>query len=161
VARSFGSGPASLLLVTGTCQIIDVVYTLKMEGRPPPPRFTFYVAGVETDMNMIKSHMETYGRTPLFDRNRLALKDSVQLAVRSASRHVAVTHALMIHIEPTMLLNMMLQGHATRSFRNNNTGLDLHRSPVRRYRLVVNVFQLTHADLLFSCPRSPSPGADD
>jgi len=157
VARAY-----HLALLQHILHAIDVVYSLNMDAPPPPPpppRFVFFMAGEEGDLTRIVRHMTTRRVTPLFNHDRLALKDSLPAAVRSASRHTRVTHALLLTVEPTMLLHMFMEEHATRSNRNGATGIDLHQCPWRRYELqVVGVMQLTANDLLFSLPRSPSPG---
>jgi hypothetical protein len=162
----FGPGPASHLpvarahqpaLLQHILQIIDVGYSLNMATPSLPPRYTFFVAGEEGDMNLIRTYMTEQRVTPLFSGSKLALKDSLQQAVRCASRKTRVTHALLLTVEPTMLLHMFMEKHATRSDRYSTTGIDLHRCPVQRYGLQYVVQELTANDLLFSLPRSPSP----
>jgi len=120
-------------------------------------RFTFFTAGEEHDIFSIRAHMLRHGRTPLFDDHGLAMKDSLPQAVRCASRHATVTHALLLHVEPWMMLDIFMQGFATRSFRNSSAGVDLQQCPIGRYRLEVEIRQLTENDLLFSSPRTPDP----
>jgi hypothetical protein len=119
--------------------------------------FTFFVAGEARKMFCIRDHISLYGVTPLFDSHGLALKDSLPGAVRSASRYTRVTHAVVLSVGPMMMLDMFMQGFATRSFRNFSTGVDLHKCPVHRYQLEVNVIALSTNDLLFSSLRTPSP----
>jgi hypothetical protein len=120
-------------------------------------RFTFFVAGGRHEMMRIRETMSIHNVTPLHDCHGLALMDSLPGAVRSASHQGEVTHAVWLFVEPSMLLDMFMEGFATRSFRDYSTGVDLHECPVGRYRLEYEVRQLSINDRLFASPRSPSP----
>jgi hypothetical protein len=111
-------------------------------------------------MNRIRDYMTQHRLTPLYtlySHDRLAVKDSLQQAIVCASRHTRVTHALLLTVEPTMLLHMFMAKHATRSDRHSTTGIDLHRCPIQRYGLQYTFQELTANDLLFSLPHSSSP----